>query len=162
MVLLQFQFTNTEEDDTEMIPDFCDLVINQLFEHINTSINRRKIGLRLNYLLNEVPWVDWDKSRKYNTSVQDIMNTIGDSLVAVPYKDNLWKIQIDTSLVIPNSYTSIERLIRYLNYGDLKSRATGIFTGLEKKFNHKKLNAMWKYFCMVETGGLTDVVIISN
>lgn len=162
MNILQYQFTNIDENDEELIPEFNDFLIDRVFESINTKVNRRKISLRLNYLLDKVSWINWDNNKKYNTGVQDIIDAIQDSLVAVPYKNNLWKIQINSNITIPNSFTSIDRFVRFLNYGDTNNKATGIFSNLENKFNHQKLNNLWKYYYMQECGGLTDVLIISS
>ena len=152
MMILQFQFTNLDEKEKEIIPDFCEFVKNLMLAKLNTKINRKKISLRLKYMEEEARWINWNNNKKYSTSVEDIINSIMESIVAVPYKNNLWKIEVNSNELIPNSYTSIDRLIRFLNYGDTKYKATGIFTNLEHEYRHQKLNAIWNYFIMRELG----------
>lgn len=152
MMILQFQFTNLQEDEKEIIPDFCEFLKSLMLAKLNTKINRKKISLRLKYIEEEAKWINWDNNRKYNTSVQDIIETIMKAIIAVPYKNNLWKIEVDANVLIPDSYTSIDRLIRFLNYGDIKCKATGMFTNLEHEYKHQKLNAMWNYYIMRELG----------
>lgn len=161
MMLLQFQFTNTTEEEREIIPDFCKWLCLVLFSSINTKINRKKISLRINYILEKVDWVSWDKN-KYSLSTIEIMDAIADSFTYEQYKDNLWKILINANNLIPHSFTSIDRLIRFINYGDNKQRGTGMFTKLEQEFNHNKLNTMWAMYCMKHLGKMTDVKIISK
>jgi len=152
MMILQFQFTNLEDNEKEIIPDFCEFLKDLMLAKLNTKINRKKISLRLKYIEEEAKWINWDNNKKYNTSVTDIIESISQSIIAVPYKNNLWKIEIDGNVLIPNSFTSIDRLARFLNYGDIKCRATGIFTNLEHEYRHQKLNAIWNYFIVKELG----------
>ena len=152
MMILQFQFTNLEENEKEIIPDFCEFLKSLMLAKLNTKINRKKISLRLKYLEEEVSWINWNGSKKYDTTTSDLIDTIIKSIRAVPYKNNLWKIEVDGNILIPNSYTSIDRLVRFLNYGDIKCRATGMFTNLEHEYRHQKLSAMWNYYVMKELG----------
>ena len=154
MMLIQFQFMDIDEDDLE--------AIKQIINTIDTKINRLKINARLSYIINKVSWINWNGSNRYNTTADDLMNAIKDSIIATEYKNNLWKIEIDSTKLIPNSSTSIDRFIRFLNYGDSYTRATGIFTKLEKDFNHIKLMSLWKYFAFQKFGEISSVQIISK
>ena len=40
MMLLQFQFINLDEDEKQLIPDFCELLRSIIMSRINTKINR--------------------------------------------------------------------------------------------------------------------------
>ena len=65
MVLLQFKFINLTDDEQQLISAFntwlCDVVFNKIY----TKINRKKVSLRLNYILNDVRWIQW-QNNKYN------------------------------------------------------------------------------------------------
>lgn len=162
MMILQYQFTNIDEDDKDIMADFGKFIIQRILETINTKINRKKIGLRLKYMIEEAQWINWYGSKKYDTSVQDLMQAIADSFRAVPYKDNLWKIEIDQTVLIPNSSTTIDRFIRFLNYGDINNRATGIFTKIENNFNHNKLMTLWQFYNFSYFGGMSSAKIIAK
>lgn len=161
MMILQFQFTNLTEKERELIPNFCEFFKNMILVKLNTKINRKKISLRLKYMEEEASWIDWESNKKYNTSVTDIIDTISQSIIAVPYKNNVWKIEINSNVLIPNSYTSIDRLVRFLNYGDTKYKATGMFTNIEHEYRHQKLNALWNWFILKELGYNTSSLIIT-
>ena len=103
-----------------------------------------------------------NKSDKYNLSVSAIMRAIRDSIDIEQQRDNMWKIQINPNVLIPYSNTSIDRLIRFINYGDNKQRATGMFTNLEREFNHKELNSMWQLFILRNLGSMSQAKIISR
>lgn len=161
MVIIQFQFTNTTDEEQELIPDFCNWLCSILYSKIDTKINRKKIYLRLDYLLNQANWINWGKD-KDNITTSEIMTAIYDSMTYQQHKDNNWKICINTSVLIPHSFTSIDRLIRFINYGDNFQRATGIFTNLEREYNHNKLNTLWNIFTLKQLSGMSNAKIISR
>lgn len=161
MMLLQFQFTQFgSEKEYEIIPDFCEWLGNQMFEYINTKINRKKIELRINYLY-KVPWIKWATKSSY-IDVEMIMKAIYQSITFEEYRNNLWKINIDENVLIPNTYTSISRLVRFINYGDNKTRATGMFTNLVHKFNHITLNNLWRIYATNRLGYFSQIKIITE
>lgn len=162
MVILQFQFSGLSDDEREIIPEYCDYLKEVVLAKLNTKINRKKISLRLKYIEEEATWIDWVKNKKYNITVQDIIDSIYEAIIVVPYKNNLWKLEVNSNVCIPNSYTSIDRLIRFLNYGDLKCRATGIFTNIENEYNHKQLNAIWNYQTLKLLGHPSESKIIAK
>ena len=161
MMILQFQILNTTYEEQDQVKEFCYWLCSVLYSKIDTKINRRKISLRINYILEQVTWVKWN-SDKYNLSVSAIMRAIRDSIDIEQQRDNMWKIQINPNVLIPYSNTSIDRLIRFINYGDNKQRATGIFTNLEREFNHKELNSMWQLFILRNLGSMSQAKIISR
>lgn len=159
MLILQFQFTNVRDDELNIIPEFIEWISDQIFQYINTSINRKKIQLRINYLY-QVKWIDWINTRYIDT--QSIMEAIYDSFTYKQRKDNTWIIEIDNNIRIPNTYASIGKLIRFLNSGDINLKGTGMFTAASKHFNHKKLNNLWQIFAMRTLGSMTKVKIIAE
>jgi hypothetical protein len=161
MMILQFQLTNTTDNEQDLIPSFCNFICDYIYAHIDTKINRRKIGLRLNYILDEATWVNWNKD-KYDITVSEIMEAIHYAICYEQYRNNIWRIQIDASIPIPYSSTSIDRLVRFLNYGDNYERATGMFTNLEHKINHTELNRLWLLFIMKNLGYMSQAKIITR
>ena len=160
MMLLQMQFVDISESEGKLIPHFCEWLCNVIFSNINNKINRKKVSLRLKYILEEVNWIHWN-SDKYSLNVTDILNSISESIDFEEYQNNTWKIIINPNILIPYSNTSIERLVRFINFGDVKQRATGMFN-LEHKYNHKELNKLWKIYITRTMGVLTTSEIISR
>ncbi len=161
MMIIQFQFTNTTDDEQELIPYFCDWLSSVLYSNIDTKINRKKISLRLDYIINKAQWINWN-SDKYNITVSEIMSAIRDSITYEQYRNNTWKMIINPNILIPRSNTSIDRLVRFLNFGDNVQRATGIFTNLEREYNHSKLNILWNMYVLKHLGGMSNAKIISR
>lgn len=161
MLILQYQFTEFTTEEYEEIPIFNTWLCDAIFSKINTKVNRRKIELRLNYLLDTVDWIDWKKS-KYDITVSELMNAIRQSIIWQKKRKNIYNIIIDTNILIPHSYTSIEKFIKFLEYGDIKHKATGIISTLENDFNHTELLSMWQMLLYKDGLGITNSKIIAR
>ena len=159
MLIRQFQFINISDEEIELIPDFCEFLCQTMFEKIDTKINRRKIQLRISYLY-KVPWIEWKRNEVIG--VKEIMKSIFDSFSYDEYKNNIWKIYTNSNVYIPNTYTLMDRLIRFLDFGDMNYHATGMFSTLKKEYNAKKLNTLWQIFIMNRLGNMSDVEIITD
>lgn len=160
MIIFQFQFVDIEsEKEQEIMEDFCKWLCEEIYSRINTKVNRRKIQLRIKYLFT-VPWITW-KGTPY-IDVETIMRSIKESLTYKQYRKNVWRIVTNTNKVIPNTVTSMDRLIRFLNYGDKNAGATGILTLLQKYFDYNQLQSSWRLYCLDKLGYLTDTKIVGE
>ncbi len=147
MNILKFQIVNATEDELDLVPEFIDEIYIKMFKYINNFVSRKKIAIRLNYLLNDVNWIQWTKS-KYNTSVEDIINSIWYSLDYNRQRNNTYNLRINPDIKIPNSATSIDKLIRFIEYGDIKYKATGMFNKMIQSVDIIRLNSMWQVFIL--------------
>lgn len=145
MNLLQFQFEKLTEEEYEIIPEFCEMLKDFIYGDINTKLNRTKVKLRIPYLY-KVSWINW---KKPVITTGEIMETIYEAIKYVEYKDNVFRLQINPDIMIPNTTTSIDRLVRFLDYGDYYQHGIGILNTLEHKYNYKKLNELWT-ICVVK------------
>lgn len=157
MIILQYQLTNTTEEELELIPEFNDWICTQIFENINTKLNRRKIQLRLDYIY-KVPWIQWTNTKYLDES--DIMNSIYESLITVEHRDKIFIIQTDINMKIPNTNTSMDRLIRFFEFGDRNIRPMNMISKISQQFNHMKLNGLWNLFVMNKLGNMSQAKII--
>lgn len=107
------EYGNTEE--SKELLNFGYYVCDLIYSEINTKLIRKKIQLRIPYLYT-VNWIQW--KRKY-IDVEDIMKTIYESLEVKPERYN-YVIYINEETTIPNSVTKADKLIRFLDAGDMK------------------------------------------
>ena len=107
------EYGNTEE--SKQLIDFGYHICNLIYSELNTKLIRKKIQLRIPYLYT-VNWIQW--KRKY-IDVDDIMKTIYESLEVKPERYN-YVIYINEETTIPNSVTKADKLIRFLDAGDMK------------------------------------------
>ena len=161
MTILQMQFLNLSDNEVKQVSDFCNWLCNVIFAKINSKINKLKIDSRLDYILYKVTWINW-KSNKEKITVNQIMETIFESLTYKEYRNNIWKLEINSDILIPYSNSSIERLVRFLDYGNNDVKGMGLFSVLQNEFNHKKLNSLWQIYCMKYLHKMSNAKIISN
>lgn len=160
MLLFQFQFSQVEnEKEYEIIPNFCKWLCEQVYARIDTAVNRRKIQLRISYLYT-VPWIKWLKPVYIDTEM--IMESIHKSLTYKQYRGNVWKIETNTTMLIPNTKTNFDRLIRFINFGDAQITATGIFTLIQEHYTFYELQNLWYIYCLKELGYTSETRIIGE
>ena len=107
------EYGNTEE--SKELLNFGYYICDLIYSEINTKLVKKKIQLRIPYLYT-VNWIQW--KRKY-IDVDDIMKTIYESLEVKPERYN-YVIYINEETTIPNSITKADKLIRFLDAGDMK------------------------------------------
>ena len=107
------EYGNTEE--SKELLNFGYYICDLIYSEINTKLIRKKIQLRIPYLYT-VNWIQW--KRKY-IDVDDIIKTIYESLEVKPERYN-YVIYINEETTIPNSITKADKLIRFLDAGDMK------------------------------------------
>ena len=160
MILFQFQFSQVEDEkEYDLIPDFCRWLCDQIYTRIDTKINRRKIQLRIKSLYT-VPWIKWIKHTYIDT--ETIMNTIYKSLTYKQYRGNVWRIITNPNILIPGTKTSFDRLVRFINFGDSNTMATGIFTLIQRHYTYWELQNLWRIYCLSHLGYTTDTRIIGE
>ena len=161
MLIKQIQFTNCTEEELELIPDFLEWLIDNMYAKLNTKINRRKIQLRIKYLL-QVPWIRWNKKTDI-TDTQTIMQCIYDSFSYEEQNHGLWVLTTNSNIILPNTSTSFDRIIRFIEYGDMKFNATGMFNKLKKEYDYYKINNLWKTFILTKYQiGITDSKLLTD
>ena len=146
MTILQINFSDVNDAELRSIPDFMQELASVIVTKLNTKINRKKIKLRLNYMLEDAEWVNWLPNLKYNTTIDDIINAIGKSITVREYKNNTWKLEVLEDIKIPNSITPISRFIRFFNYGDNVYHPTGFFTNLSGELRGNKIYSYWNLY----------------
>lgn len=160
MLIKQIQFTNCTEEELELIPDFMEWLIDNIYSYMNNKINRRKIQLRLKYL-STVPWIHWT-SENY-TDVQTIMENIYESFTYEEQQYGKWVLTTNSNIVLPHTSTSIDRIIRFLEYGDIKFNATGMFNKIKNEYKFHKVNNLWRMFLLSKYQiGITESKLLTD
>lgn len=160
MLIKQIQFTNCTEEELELIPDFMEWLIDSIYSYMNNKINRRKIQLRLKYL-STVPWIHW--TGENYTDVQTIMENIYESFTYEEQQYGKWVLTTNSNIVLPHTSTSIDRIIRFLEYGDIKFNATGMFNKIKNEYKFHKVNNLWRMFLLSKYQiGITESKLLTD
>ena len=162
MIILQFQVTNTSKDEINLVPDFCKwLIRTSIYDILDSKTNEDKVKVRIDYIKN-VEWIKWKNKKNYQLDESDIISNILDSFIVKSYKDNIFKIESDSTILVKNSYTSIDRLIRFINSGDNTFAGTNMITNIQFKLNLSTLNTLWRVFILDELGDLPSSRLITK
>ena len=155
MLLTQFRFENLANEEKELLPEFFKQLKKILMNEITPTV-KLKIAIRVPYLY-KVNWILW-KTKKIE--VDDIINAIYKAIKIYSTQDNIYKVVIDENATIPNTYSPLNRLVRFLEYGDINYKGLGLFTRIEHLYNYKKLNGIWRAVVMQEYGDIFSSRII--
>lgn len=71
------------------------------------------------------------------------------------------KYGTDNHIILKNTNTVIDRIIRFLEFGDNNYLGTGMFNNLKNYYNTSNLNSYYKLYCMDKLGYITNTKIIS-
>ena len=155
MLITQFMLEGLDDKEAEQVISFIGTLRDIYCAEFCGNIMKLKISMRIKYLY-EVPWIKW---KTKNITPNMIVDTIYRA-IRIRKQDLVYMVYIDKNVLIPNTYTSIDRLMRFLDYGDLNYKGLGIFTKLEHKYNYSKLNALWVHHIYKHLGYLTTSKII--
>ena len=159
MNILQFQITNQTEEEEQIIPQFCEWFCDTMYSKINTKMNRIKIQKRINYLL-EVDWIRW--TNKKQLDIDTIMDTIHKSLTYTIHRNNVVNIITANNIYIPNTITSSDRLIRFLNYGDGVDKGISLFTNILRYYTYSNIQTYWTLYVLDTLGYNTNARILTR
>lgn len=155
MKIFEYQYTDQSELEEENIDLFNKWLCDLIYTNINTAINKRKIEIRLKYLMT-AKWISWNKNAIITAS--DIMKTIHSAIKFTKHDKNVIIIEIDGSTTIPQSNTMLDRLIRFLEYGDINTRPTNMFGKATQEFTAQRLFYLWNVFINRQLGrGITNI-----
>lgn len=154
MIILKFEYTDQSDIELEHMNLFCDWLCDLIYANINTPINKKKISLRIDYLMT-AKWISWNKNAVITAT--DIISLIRKSMIHT-IKEDVVEIKIDGTTQIPNSNTLLERLLRFLEYGDINTRPTNMFHIAVQELTPNRLFYLWNVFINRQLGrGLTDI-----
>lgn len=157
MVILQYQFVNMNDKEVELIPQFNDWMCSYIKKYISTTTNYRKIQIRIPYLY-KVSWMKWTRK---STDVGTLINTILSSIYWEMHDKNYVVIKTN-NILIPNTKTSVSRLIRFLNYGDINNKGIGLITNVVNKINKSQIMSLWQVFVVRHAGYIPKSKIITD
>lgn len=131
MNIVQFKLEGIDEREHNLVPEFCRMIQECIYTDLNTYSNRAKIEMRIPYLY-KCDWIIWYKKQ---INIQTVLKLIFNSIEYKEYKNNRFTLYINETNKIPNTNTYINRLIRFLEYGDTHYKGLGLFTMLEHRYN---------------------------
>lgn len=133
--------------ERKLIPDFMDGLVSDIKKDIMRSVIPAKFLVRESDVLN-ASWIKWKKKPKH-IKMKSMMMYIANNLVWVKRQDNQYVIEINKSAKIPNSYTSIDALARFLDKGNDVIPGTHFMSRVLTRYR-RKINDYWKAYVSIK------------
>lgn len=151
-MIIRFNLECMSKRQREIIPEFLDGLVSQLKGEIVRSTTPSKLLMREQYILN-ASWIRWKKKPRH-INMKSLINYIVGCIQWVERDDN-YIIEVNRLRLIPNSYTSIYALARFLDRGNNVMKGTSFMSKVFHKYR-LNINDYWKSFVSVK---LKEVVV---
>lgn len=133
--------------ERNLIPDFMDGLISQIKRDIKSSVVASKFIVREQDVLN-ASWIRW-KIKPRHIRMKSLMLYVTSNLEWVQRRNNQFVIQINKLAKIPNSYTSIDTLARFLDKGNNVTPGTYFISKVLAKYR-ENINDYWKAYVSIK------------
>lgn len=151
MILLEYRLAKVSSSQLEYIQGFNQYLINNIYDNIiNTKFTRTKIMIRLKNIDKKVNWIRWTNNIK-SIDIDDLMDLIKNNIEVKAYKNNIYKIIIDKYVLIPNTLTPLERLLRYIEFGDTKTKGIRLLNYIKQQYTFNTINSLFSMYMLVQT-----------
>lgn len=151
MILLEYRLAKVSSNQLEYIQGFNQYLINNIYDNIiNTKFTRTKIMIRLKNIDKKVNWIRWTNNIK-SIDIDDLMDLIKNNIEVKAYKNNIYKIIIDKYVLIPNTLTPLERLLRYIEFGDTKTKGIRLLNYIKQQYTFNTINSLFSMYMLVQT-----------
>ncbi len=151
-MIIEFNLESMSRRQKEIIPEFLDGLISQLKREIVRSTTTSKLLIKEQYIL-DASWIRWKKKPKH-IKMKSLINYIIGCIHWIE-RDNKYIIEVDRLRMIPNSYTSVYALARFLDRGNNVMRGTAFMSKVFHKYR-LNINDYWKSFVSIK---LKEVVV---
>lgn len=159
-MMLTYRINTSDDKELKLVGKFNEQLIQYITDMIDTKQLTRLLLLRRNYIVDEATWIEW-RTSKPNINVKQIASLILEAFKIEKDNKGRFNITFDNNIIIPNTNTSLARLIRFLNVGDNKIRGTGFLSNILIKINNFKINELWQSFIFQELGYITVNKIVT-
>lgn len=158
---IEFEFTDLDNRSSELIPEFCNLLVKEISSSIiNNSYG--KVGFKYleKFLLNS-DLVEWKKNKPDNIDVHSIIIQIAGSIVCRNIKENKYVIEINKRSKLHGSKTPLSKIARFIDRGDIMSSGypTNLVNYVFMKYK-QNINEYWKSFVQIRLKRLNVLSVI--
>lgn len=144
----------------KLIDDFCDAIVIDIKRSVIQNLNTMKINSRGKYLLDK-SWINWIRR-------PELVNAMKIALLIVRHirwrniKGNLYVIEINPKVYLPNTRNKLTQIAKFLDYGDMSISGTHFISSVFNKYR-SKMNDYWKAYVSRRLGRIetNEIIIIS-
>jgi len=153
-----FKITSKDKEELSIVNDFCNMLVSEIKSDILNNVNYYKLSLYEDSLIKS-SWIIWKRTPR-KIDMKKLVNLIVDSIVCTNLRKGRHMISVDNSVILPNSYTSIERVARFLDRGNELYNGTFFISKIFMKYQ-KRINDYWKSYVSLRLRKITVSEVVT-
>lgn len=144
---IEFILKYKDYEEQVLREKFCEFIVNSIKYDIINNTNYSKLCSKSLDVL-KLSWIDWIV-KPLNINMKIIVEKISDSVTFSIRKDGVCSIYLRRDRFIPRSNTKLERLARFLDKGDRKTRGTYFLSSVFRKYE-ENMQSNWKKYISIK------------
>lgn len=153
-MILEFNLKIMSQEERALIPDFLDYLLEVIRNDIKVNVIPNKLLLREQDLIN-ASWIKW-KRKPSRINMMKLANLITSNLFWYQRRFDTYVFQIRKGTRMPNSYTNLHVVARFLDKGTNKIIPTWFISKTLFKVK-KNILLYWSAFVSQKLGKTTSV-----
>lgn len=156
---IEFHLESKDKDELSLAEDFCKLLVSNIKEDILRYTNYNKLELYEDSLINS-NWINW-KHKPSSINMKKLIKYIANSITYKSGRKHKYVIYIKSTIMLPNSYTPLERVARFLDKGNEIYRGTFFISKIFMKYR-ANIKKYWRSYISIKLKKLSvsEVVLI--
>lgn len=142
-MIIEFNLKVMSQEERALIPDFLDYLLEVIQNDIRANLIPNKLLFREQDLIN-ASWIKWKRKPKKVNMIR-LGNLIVDNLFWYQRRFDTYVFQISKGKMLPNSYTKLHLVARYLDKGNNKMIPTWFISKTLFKVR-KRISIYWSAF----------------
>lgn len=151
---IEFNLKVMSQEERALIPDFLDYLLKVIQNDIKANLIPNKLLFREQDLIN-ASWIKWKRKPKKINMIK-LGNLIVNNLFWYQRRFDTYVVQISKGRILPNSYTKLHLVARYLDKGNNKMIPTWFVSKTLFKVK-KNIMLYWKTFINKRLNKVSDM-----
>lgn len=153
-MILEFNLKIMSQEERALIPDFLNYLLNVIQNDIRENLIPNKLLFREQDLIN-ASWIKWKRKPKKINMIR-LGNLIVNNLFWYQRRFDTYVFQISKGKMMPNSYTKLHLVARFLDKGNNKMIPTWFISKTLFKVR-KRLPLYWSSFMNQKLNKVTNI-----
>lgn len=140
---IEFKLVGKDKEEADLMIPFCEFLVENLKKDIKRFTNIEKLQSYEKTLLSAT-WIRWIKKPAY-LNMEWVLTEIIRSIRYYERRERVFVITIDQSKKLESSRTKLEKIVRFLDKGNISTAPSGMFSKIFNRYQNN-INRYWKAF----------------
>ena len=156
-MVLEFNLKTMDQEERALIPDFLDYLLQIIRTDIKNNLIPNKLLMREQDLI-DAKWIKW-RRKPTKLNMIKIGNLIVNNIFWYQRRFDTYVVQIRKGTLLPNSFTNLHLVARFLDKGNNKVPPTWFISKTLFKVR-KNIKDYWMTFIQIELHKYSDITDI--